>query len=141
MDQLIEFAGNHMLMVVAFIGTLLMLIYSEISRQNQGFNTISTHDAVNLINNDDAAVVDVSSADVYRKAHISGAWHLPLSQLKNPGKDIEKLKDRPIIVVCKSGGSAQAAASSLVKQGYASVSLLRGGMSQWVSDHLPVKTS
>lgn len=141
MDQFIEFAGNHMLMVIAFIGTLLMLVYTEISRHNQGFSTISTHDAVSLINNEDAAVVDVSNADVYRKAHISGAWHLPLSQLKNPGKDIEKLKDHPIIVVCKSGTTAQMAASSLVKQGYVSVSLLRGGMSQWISDHLPVKTS
>ncbi len=141
MGQLIEFAGNHMLMVTAFVGTLLMLIYTEVSRANQGFNTISTHDAVSLINNDNAAVVDVSNADVYRKAHIAGAWHLPLAQLKNPGKDIEKLKDRPIIVVCKSGTTAQTAASSLVKQGYASVSLLRGGMTQWLSDHLPVKNS
>jgi len=36
MGQLIEFAGNHMLMVTAFVGTLLMLIYTEISRANQG---------------------------------------------------------------------------------------------------------
>ena len=141
MDQFVEFASNHVLMVAAFFGVLLMLIYTEISRRNMGYNIVSTHDAVALINNDRAAVVDVSNADVYRKAHITGALHLPLAQLKNPGKDIEKLKDRPIILVCKSGNSAQMAASSLVKQGYANVSLLRGGMSQWMSDHMPVKTS
>ena len=141
MDQFIEFATNHSLMVLAFFGILIALIYGEISRKNQGFNSVSTQDAVRLLNNDDAAVIDVSNADAFRKAHITGAWHLPMDQLKNPGKDIEKLKDRPIIVVCKSGNIAQAAAASLVKQGFSSVSLLRGGMSQWIGDHLPVSSS
>ena len=141
MDQLIEFIGNNTLMVIAFVAVTGMLIVSEINRATRGYKELSTAEAVRLINNEDAAVVDVSNADSFRKAHIAGAWNLPLNQLKNPGADIEKLKQRPIIVVCKTGNTAHQAAAGLLKQGFASVSLLRGGMSQWIADHLPVKTS
>ncbi len=141
MDQLIEFAGNNSLMVIAFVAVAGMLVFSEISRASRGYKEITTTEAVRLINNEDAAIVDVSNQDVFRKAHIAGAWNLPMEQLKNSGADIEKLKQRPIIVVCKTGNTAHQAAASLLKQGYAKVSLLRGGMAQWLSDHLPVKTS
>ncbi len=141
MEQLFEFIGNNTLMVIAFVAVAGMLVFSEIGRFTRGYKEVTTAEAVRLINNKDAAIVDVSNPDYFRKAHIAGAWNLPLDQLKNPGADIEKLKQRPIIVVCKTGNTAHQAAVSLLKQGFSSVSLLRGGMSQWLSDHLPVKTS
>ncbi len=141
MEQLFEFVGNNTLMVIAFVAVAGMLVFSEIGRFTRGYKEVTTAEAVRLINNKDAAIVDVSTPDSFRKAHIAGAWNLPLDQLKNPGADIEKLKQRPIIVVCKTGNTAHQAAASLLKQGFSSVSLLRGGMSQWLSDHLPVKTS
>ena len=140
MEQLFEFIGNNTLMVIAFVAVAGMLVFSEVGRFTRGYKEVSTAEAVRLINND-AAVVDVSSPDNFRKAHIAGAWNLPLDQLKNPSADIEKLKQRPIIVVCKTGNTAHQAAASLLKQGYSSVNLLQGGMSQWLSDHLPVKTT
>jgi rhodanese-related sulfurtransferase len=63
---------------------------------------------------------------------------VPASRLANPDAEILKLKDRKLLVVCKTGQSATAAAQSLRKLGAADVAILKGGMAQWRSDQFPV---
>jgi rhodanese-related sulfurtransferase len=50
------------------------------------------------------------------------------------------LKDRKLLVVCKSGPTAVAAANNLRKIGASDVAVLKGGMTQWRSDQFPVTT-
>jgi rhodanese-related sulfurtransferase len=60
------------------------------------------------------------------------------SRLTSPDAEIQKLRDKKVLVVCKSGQSASAAASSLRKLGASEVAVLKGGMAQWRSDQFPV---
>ena len=53
---------------------------------------------------------------------------------------VKKLKDRKLLVVCKSGQTAVPAAANLRKMGAAEVAILKGGMSQWSADQYPVTT-
>lgn len=138
MQQFVEFAGNHFLLVAGFVAVALALLVTEFTRRGQGFKLLSPNEAVAFINRDGAAIVDVSSAADFNKGHILDARNIPLSRFKDPDPDISKLIKKPVLVTCKSGQTAQQAAASLVKQGADNVAVLRGGMAQWVSDNFPV---
>lgn len=138
MQQFVEFAGNHFLLVAGFVAVALTLVVTEFMRRGQGFKMLSPNEAVAFINQNGATIVDVSPAAEYSKGHILDARNIPLSRFKNPDPDISKLTGKPVLVTCKSGQTAIQAATALVKQGADNVAVLRGGMAQWVSDNFPV---
>jgi len=138
MQQLIEFAGNHALLSVGFVGVFLLLVWTEISRRAQGFAELAPAQAIPLINSQDTVVVDVSASADFNKGHIIGAKNFLPSRFKNPDAEIGKLAGRDVVVTCKTGQTAQAAAAALVKLGAGRVAVLKGGMTQWMADNYPV---
>ncbi len=138
MQQLIEFAGNHALLSGGFVLTFLILIWTEFKRRTQGFIELTPAQAIPLINQENTVVIDVSSSADFHKGHIVDAKNILPSRFKNPDAEIKKLKDKDILVACKSGQIAQSAASALVKLGAGRVAVLKGGMVQWTSDNYPV---
>lgn len=138
MDQLIEFAGNHPMLSSGFVLVLLALIWSEISRRTQGFSELTPAQAVPMINRDSTVILDVSASADFHKGHIVRARHIQPSRLDKPDPDIQKLLSSPLLVVCKVGQAAPAAAAKLVKMGAGNVSVLKGGMAAWTADNYPV---
>jgi len=140
MEQLIEFAGNHLLMVGGFVAVLGFLVWTEVARKVQGLTELTPAEAVPWINDPDAVVIDISPVAEFNKGHIVNARNLQASLLSNPDAEIQKLKDSKLLVVCKSGQTAIAAAGSLRKMGASRVAVLKGGMAQWRGDQFPVTT-
>jgi rhodanese-related sulfurtransferase len=140
MEQLMEFAGNNALLSGGFVAVLLMLIWTEISRRTQGFRELSPAQAIPLINDQETVVVDVSASADFHKGHIVGAQNFLPSRFKSPDAEVEKLAKKNILVACKNGQAAPAAASALVKLGAERVALLKGGMLAWTGDNYPVTT-
>lgn len=139
MQQLLEFASNHLILTVAWFALAGMLIYSFFSGRLAGYKNIDQHQATMLINREDALLFDIRSVDAFRKGHIAGAKQIPPSQIeKSQGNSLEKNQDRPIIVVCENGLSAGKSCAQLKKQGYTTVYALRGGISAWREAGLPV---
>lgn len=84
-----------------------------------------------------AALVDVREPDEWEAGHAPAAVHVPLGSL---GDRLGKLPgDRTLVMVCRSGGRSQAAATALVGAGFAAVNLA-GGMQAWQAAGLPVET-
>ena len=140
MEQVIEFAGNNLLLVGGFVAVLGFLAWTEITRKVQGLNELTPAQAVPWINDGDAVIIDISPVADFNKGHIVNARNLQASRLSNPDAEIEKLKDSKLLVVCKSGQTAVAAAGSLRKMGASEVAVLKGGMTQWRGDQFPVTT-
>ena len=140
MEQVIEFVGNHPLLAGGFAAVLGMLIYTEVMRKLQGLKELSPAQAVPWINDPDAVVVDISPVAEFNKGHIVDARNIQASRLADPDTEIQKLKDKKLLLVCKSGQSAVPAAVSLLKMGARDVAVLKGGMTQWRSDQFPVTT-
>ena len=137
-QQLTEFVGNHPYLTGGFAAVLLFWLYTEFKRKFQGFQELTPAQAVLMINRDDAVVVDVSPRSDFDKGHIAEALHFSPSQLDGSDPKLEKLRGKPVLVVCKSGQTAIPAAARLVKQGAGPGAVLKGGMAQWVSDQFPV---
>ena len=140
MQQVFEFAGNHLLMVGGFVAVLGLLIWTEVMRKVQGLLELTPAQSVAWINDPDAVVVDISPVADFNKGHIVNARNLQASRLANPDAELLKLKDRKLLVVCKNGQTAIPAAANLKKMGAQNVAVLKGGMTQWRGDQFPVTT-
>jgi hypothetical protein len=62
MDNILEFTGNHPLLVTALMISFFVVVFSELRRKASGLVNVEATDAVKLINND-AAIIDLRSAD------------------------------------------------------------------------------
>ncbi|MCB1787026.1 MAG: rhodanese-like domain-containing protein [Chromatiaceae bacterium] len=138
MEQLIEFAGNHALLVGAFLVVLTALMW-HVATDPGGKDAIDPLGATALINHENAVVLDVRSMAEFKDGHIVNAVNVPLNGLGNNLKQLEKHRAKPIVAVCRSGSRSGAACRMLRKQGFEHVKNLRGGMLAWENANLPVK--
>ncbi|MEE4174581.1 MAG: rhodanese-like domain-containing protein [Xanthomonadales bacterium] len=138
MQQLMEFSANHPILVGGFVAVLMTLVVSEVMRRMQGFQSLAPGEAVAFMNRESTRVIDVSPAADFNKGHIIGAENVPMSRIKEPDPALKKMLDAPLLVACKSGQTATAAANLLKRHGAGEVAVLKGGMLQWNSDNFPV---
>ena len=139
MDKILEFAGNHTLLVLALVISFFVVIFSELRRKASGLINVESTEAVKLINND-AVVVDLRSVDAYAKGHIVSARSIPLDELDGRLNNLEDVKSKPIVAVCDNGITSTKAVNTLRTAGFESVYGLKGGMSGWSQAGLPVVT-
>jgi len=79
----------------------------------------------------DFFLLDVREPNEYEIANIKGATLLPLSQLPNRFKELEKYKGKQIVVHCKSGVRSMKAINFLKQQGYTNLVNVAGGILGW----------
>jgi len=139
MDKILEFTGNHTLLVLALMVSFFVAVFSELRRKASGLVNVEAAEAVKLINND-AAVIDLRSVDAFAKGHIVSARNIPSEELDGKVSKLEAMKSRPIIAVCDSGVSSTKAVHALRAAGFESVYGLKGGMAGWGQAGLPVVT-
>ena len=138
MEQMIEFAGNHAMLVAGFVAIVLLLVWTEISRHTRGYAELTPLQAVQKINQGQTSIIDISAAAEFSKGHLAGAKHFALSRFSQSDPEIEKLTSAPLLVVCKNGHTAHQAAAKLVKMGASDVAVLKGGTTQWAADQYPL---
>jgi len=119
------------------IGSGLALLLPMLSRSVAGIASLTVTEAVMLINRKSALVLDVREADEFAQGHLQGARHVPLSQLSARLKELEKFRDKPVLVVCQRGKRANAAAKLLKAQNFTTLNVLKGGMLAWTDAKMP----
>ena len=138
MDQLITFTSNNTILVVAIVIVSLMLIHSLVGEKLRGYSSITPVQSTQMINHDDALILDVRESNEYSEGHIINSLHIPLSSLKTRMKDLEKHKSKKVIIACRSGHRSSQACANLKKEGFEQVFNLRGGVMAWESANLPL---
>lgn len=133
-----QFIAHHPLLIVAFVMIVLALIGLEGSRHFRGYKELSPAGLTQLINRDNALVIDVSALADYEKAHVPGSRHVPPSQFDPESKDLKKARELPVATVCRNGVESGKAARRLVKAGFARVYTLSGGIAAWQRAELPL---
>ncbi len=115
----------------------LMLLWPMIQRGRAG-GSVNTAQAVQLINHQDALVLDVRPLATFQGGHIPHSRNIPLAEL---GDKISSLpSDKPIVVACDRGQIAVGAAAKLRKAGLQNVMVLEGGINSWVQAGMPTST-
>lgn len=137
-SRLPEFIGNHPLLSLGFIGVLIALVVTEIQRLSRGYAALTPAGLTRLINRDDALLIDVSSLQDFQNGHIPGARNVLMSQFDPESKELAKVKEMPVAVVCRTGQASAGAAKRLVKAGFTHVAWLDGGLRAWSEAQLPL---
>ncbi|MCZ7653390.1 MAG: rhodanese-like domain-containing protein [Rhodocyclaceae bacterium] len=114
-----------------------MLLWQTWTARSGGTG-VSPMQATLMINREDAVLVDVREAAEFGNGHIPNSRHIPLSQFNKRLTELEKFKERAIIVNCASGNRAGSACSALRKAGFAKVFNLSGGISARGQAGLPL---
>lgn len=135
MARFVEFAVNHWMLTGLWLAVaiaLLAYLNSKIA------SSLSPHQAVALVNKEDGVVLDIRERKEFDKGHIVDAINIPLAKLAERAVELEKHKEKPVIVVCQHGQHAGEAVKLLHTKGFAKAGKLGGGLSEWQAQNLPV---
>ncbi|MCZ6770374.1 MAG: rhodanese-like domain-containing protein [Proteobacteria bacterium] len=134
MDQLSDFVVNHLLLVTAFFVVLGLLI----SNLTSSAGGVAPQAAVLLINRENAVTIDIRAKSDFESGHIIDAIHIPVSDLSQAEEKLKKHKDKPLLVYCGAGSLSGKAVRELKQMGFEQTHALKGGLSAWQGENLPV---
>lgn len=85
-------------------------------------------------------IVDVRAPDEFAGllGHIATARNLPIAELASRLREIDALKDKPVVLVCRTDKRSAAASALLRDAGFHDVRVLRGGMERWNLERRPI---
>jgi len=132
------FAGRNPMLSIAFVGLTAAIIVTEIRRLFRGYTALKPAGLTQLINSGDAVVVDLSASGDFEKGHIAGSRNVQASQFTPQHKLVATAKQRPVVLVCRSGTASETAAKALKKEGFEQVFVLEGGLPAWQQADLPL---
>ncbi len=135
--MLIRFVENNALLFAVAVISGGMLLW-PLLRKTSGGPWVSAAEATQLINREDAMIIDVREPGEYGAGHVLGAKNIPLARLDGSG-ELAKRKDRTIILYCESGDRSGKALATLKKLGYEKTFNLSGGLGAWRQAGLPVE--
>lgn len=138
MSDFTEFALQNWLLFAAAFAILGMLIGTEALRRMRGIITVNAVEALRLINDQEAWIVDIRDSGEYKSGHIPQARNIPSATLKDRLGELTKAGDKPVLVYCRSGAAAQSACALLKKNGVVNVRSLSGGLNAWQDASLPI---
>ncbi|MCL2523146.1 MAG: rhodanese-like domain-containing protein [Betaproteobacteria bacterium] len=96
-------------------------------------------EATLLINREDAYILDVREADEFVNGHLPEARNIPLGKLSERIGELEKFKERALLICCAAGVRSGKASAQLKKNGFSKTHNLAGGVDAWVAAGYPVK--
>lgn len=132
------FLENNYMMILVFVSSGLMLLWSFFGNKIRGIQEVDTMTALQLINHKDALILDVREQKEYDSGHLLNSKLIPLGQLNERVAELEKFRSRPVLVICRSGQRSSAATSLLGKQGFTAYTL-DGGVMAWQKANLPLE--
>ena len=112
-------------LLILFI--VAILVYYNWSKSP---HEIDTNSAVSLVNDENHIFLDVRSFAEYNDGHIKDAYHLPLQNLQDRLDEIETIKNKDVIVYCRSGSRSRKATIFLLKNNFNAKNLV-GGILKW----------
>ena len=104
MPQAIEFAQKHTFLTIAWFAVLFMTLFTFFKSATQKYRVITNPEAVRLMNDEEAVVIDLRPIDEFQCGYIIGSVNLLPTEIKNQnvGK-IEHHKEKPLIIVDVNG--------------------------------------
>lgn len=132
-----DFFKQNVLLIGLAIGSGLALLWPMLNRSSAVATVLSVTEAVVLMNRKSALVLDVREADEFAQGHLQGARNIPLSQLDARSKELEKFRDKPVLIVCQRGSRASKASRLLKAQNFSALNVLKGGMQAWQEANMP----
>lgn len=131
-----EFIQQNILTIAIAIMSGVMLVWPGFRRAG---TQLSPLQATQLINREEAQIIDVREPHEYAAGHLPNARNLPLKELASRVSELESCKEKPLVLVCASGVRSGQACAQLQKLGFTQLNNLDGGVHAWEKAGLPIK--
>jgi rhodanese-related sulfurtransferase len=131
----VKFILDHIFVVAIAVVSGLGLLWPALRPAGRRATPLQV---TQLMNRGKTTVIDVRSADEFAGGHLRDAKNIPLADLGNRIGELEKSKNRTVVVVCQSGARSEKAVRQLAAAGFADVWSLDGGVAAWQAAGLPV---
>jgi rhodanese-related sulfurtransferase len=122
----LQFLQNNIWTVLIALTSGAMLFWSFFGNRLRGIQEIDHLAAMQFINHKNALVLDVREL-------------IPAGKILERVGELEKYRERPIVVVCRSGQRSASACAVLNKQGFTQAYNLNGGVMAWQKAGLPLE--
>lgn len=135
-----EFIAQNWVLIAGILVVAFLLVSEPLRMKLSGIEAANVFDAVSLSNHDSGIFVDVRETKEMATGVISGAYRVPLSNFDKNATQLDKFKEKPVIVYCRSGNRSIGAAGKLRKKGFTRVYSLTGGILAWQKENLPLES-
>ena len=133
-----DFFTNNIVLLAALGIIIALILRMEIKRALSGTQTVTPAQAVQLINKEDALILDIREDNELAQGSIRGSKHYALSVLKQRLDELKQYADKPVIAYCKMGNRSNEACNILRQNNFTNVVSLKGGIEAWKTENLPV---
>jgi rhodanese-related sulfurtransferase len=137
MDRLLEYFNHHPWLAALALAAGAAVLAYELRLRAQSYASLPPQEVIRLMNQG-ATVLDLREQQAFQEGHISGARHFDPAQIATAADALKKYKEKPLIVYCDRGTTAAATVRSLTQQGFTKVFNLRGGLTAWRAENLPL---
>jgi rhodanese-related sulfurtransferase len=137
MERLLEYLTRHPFLVSLAVAMMLAVLAFELRARRLGYAAVQPQEAIQLMNQG-AQLYDLRDTEAFATGHINGAKHLDPAQQARAADLLKKFKDRLLLLYCEDGGASTALTRQLHASGFTKVFNLRGGLSHWRSEGLPL---
>ncbi len=134
-----QYLQNNLMLVAVVITSGFMLFWSFFGNRIRGLKEVNTVEALQLINHKNALILDVRNEAEFQSGHILNAKLIPLPNLSGRTGELERYREQPIVVVCRSGQRSASACAMLGKKGFTQAYNLSGGVMAWQKSSLPLE--
>lgn len=138
MPELLPFIQANVLLVGVLAVLLALTVGVEVQRLTKSYRDVSPDEAVNLINRENAVVLDLREDSEAADRTILNARHVPFSALSQRLDELKALKDVPLVAFCANGLKAPGACRLLKKRDFSKVYHLKGGLAAWEQANKPL---
>lgn len=135
MEQIGQFIMNHWQLWLAFVVVILLIFINEILSQKKKAKELSPQSLVDLMNNENAIVIDLRDKESFKNGHIINSINASPDEFEQ--QKMTKYKNKSIILVCARGQQSSAVAVKIRNQGYQPL-VLGGGILAWQNADLPL---
>ena len=99
---------------------------------NSKIKNVTAEEAHKLLSeNSEFVILDVRTREEYEGGHIPGAKLVPVNVLPMKLAELDKYKDKPVLVYCASGGRSPRAVDTLANSDFTNLYHLSRGISSW----------
>ena len=127
------FISTMILYLIAMVGLLVSYSYSK-GWILTDFEFINAKQAIVLVSNDhNITVLDVRTSREYDNRHLKNAIHIPVQTLNSSLDKLKEVKNKPIIVYCRSGNRSIKASRILEKNGFTPLNV-EGGIIELIQN-------
>lgn len=139
MDRIPEFAANHPILIAAVLLTIGVIVGVEIQRLRRAAEPVSTTRATRMSHNEDAVFVDARRRKDFEAERLPGARNVPAAEIEQYVRQLDKVRERPLVLYDDAGMEAQRAAKGLARHGFTRLYELEGGLPAWRKANLPLE--